>query len=100
MKGGAIFMTVDSSRKNETKGNLILEGRERLSISGVEDVISFDENEIIAETSLGTMVTRGGELHVERLSLDTGELIINGRIDSLEYLGDGRSRGSFWSKLF
>ncbi|MBQ5814168.1 MAG: sporulation protein YabP [Clostridia bacterium] len=93
-------MAADSSKKNEATGNLILEGRERLSISGVEDVISFDENEILAETVLGTLVTRGEELHVERLSLDTGELIINGRLDSFEYLGDGRNRGCFWSKLF
>lgn len=88
--------------KNASAGidNIILEGRERLSISGVTDVLSFDEGEVVAETGLGLLMTSGADLHVERLSLDTGELVLTGRIDSLEYAGDRKTKGSLWSKLF
>lgn len=81
-------------------GNIILEGRERLSISGVTDVLSFDEGEVVAETTMGLLVTAGEDLHVERLSLDVGELVLTGHIAALEYVGDRKQKGGLWSKLF
>ncbi len=93
-------MAYDDSRAVGQTGNIILEGRERLSISGVTDVLSFDEGEVAAETSLGLLVTTGEDLHVERLSLDMGELVLTGRITALEYVGDRRQKGGLWSKLF
>lgn len=93
-------MASDDLRRSSPSGNIILEGRERLSISGVSDVISFDEEEILAETCEGTLLTCGDGLHVERLSLDAGELVITGRVDRMEYVGDKKQKGGFWSKLF
>lgn len=93
-------MASEEVRRGTQAGNIILEGRQRLSISGVTDVVSFDEEEIIAETTEGTLQTGGEGLHVERLSLDAGELVITGRIDSMEYVGDRRQKGGIWSKLF
>ena len=93
-------MAYEENRTVGQAGNIILEGRERLSITGVPDVLSFDEGQVVAETALGLLMTRGEELHVERLSLDAGELVLTGRIISLEYMGDDRQKGSFWSKLF
>jgi len=89
-------------RENELAAgphSLILEGRERLSISGVEDVESFDEASIVAHTTRGTLVIHGAGLHIERLSLDIGELAVEGEVNSLEYLAGG-SGGSLWSRLF
>ena len=93
-------MAYDESRTSGQTGNIILEGRERLSVTGVTDVVSFDEGEVVAETTMGLLVTAGEELHVERLSLDVGELVLTGRISALEYVGDRKQKGGLWSKLF
>ena len=80
--------------------HIVLEGRESLSVSGVEEVESFDENTIVMRTVKGTLVVRGEELHIEKLSLDGGELKVEGAVDALSYEDDGRERGSFQSRLF
>ena len=80
--------------------HIVLEGRESLSVSGVEEVESFDENTIVMRTVKGTLVVRGEELHIEKLSLDGGELRVEGAVDALSYEDDGRERGSFLSRLF
>jgi sporulation protein YabP len=87
-------------KKTELMHNVILEGRAKLSISGVEDVESFDENAIVLYTSKGLLIVGGSDLHVEKLSLDGGELSVEGKIDSMQY-EDGRGeKGGFWSRLF
>lgn len=80
--------------------HIILEGREALSVSGVEEVESFDENTIVMNTCKGTLVVRGEDLHIEKLSLDGGDLKVEGMVDSLTYEEDRRERGGFLSRLF
>lgn len=81
--------------------NIIMEGREKLTVSGVEDVDSFDESEVIAKTVRGRLVIRGEGLKLEKLSLDTGEIIACGRVDSLEYETDSHTEsGGFFARLF
>lgn len=80
--------------------HLILEGREALSVSGVEDVESFDENTIVMSTVKGTLVVRGEDLHIEKLSLDGGDLKVEGVVDSLAYEEDAGGKGGFLSRLF
>ena len=70
-------------------------GRERLIISGVEDVERFDETGIVMSTSVGILVITGEELHIGKLSLDGGELHVDGRIDSVTYEQESQSRGLF-----
>lgn len=79
---------------------LELVGRERLVISGVEDVDRFDETGIIMTTAAGTLVVSGEDLHIGKLSLDGGELHVDGRIDSVSYEDIGHDRGGFLSRLF
>lgn len=81
---------------------LIISDRERVSITGVTDVISFDTDAVIIETEMGTLAIKGMDLHVNRLNLDKEELDLDGQIDSLEYSDGARygSRGSWMSKLF
>ena len=55
------------------------------SMTGVREVISFDGGEIILDTEQGIMIVKGDDLHVTRLSLDKGEVEINGRIDGIMY---------------
>ena len=87
-------------RQEAADHHVILEGRASLSVSGVEEVESFDENTIVMLTSRGTLVVRGEELHIEKLSLDGGDLRVEGAIDSLTYEDDGGVRGGFLARLF
>ena len=75
-------------------------GREHLVISGVEDVERFDENGIVMATSAGTLVVTGEELHIGKLSLDGGELHVDGRVDSVSYEDGGREGGGLFRRLF
>ena len=79
---------------------LELVGRERLVVSGVEDVDRFDETGIVMSTAAGTLVVTGEDLHIGKLSLDGGELHVDGRIASVTYEDEGQSRGGFFSRLF
>ena len=88
------------SRQEAADHHVILEGRASLSVSGVEEVESFDENAIVMRTAQGTLVVRGEELHIEKLSLDGGDLRVEGMVDSLTYEDDGGVRGGFLARLF
>ena len=79
---------------------LELVGRERLTVSGVEDVERFDENGIVMSTSAGVLVVTGEDLHIGKLSLDGGELHVDGRIDSVASEEGGREQGGFLRRLF
>ena len=76
-------------------------GREKLTVSGVEDVERFDEGGIVMSTAAGTLIVTGSELHIGKLSLDGGELHVDGRIDSVSYEDVPPERGGgFLGRLF
>ena len=79
---------------------LELVGREKLTVSGVAAVERFDENGIVMSTSAGVLVVTGEDLHIDKLSLDGGELHVDGRIDSVAYEEGGREQGGFFRRLF
>ena len=79
--------------------NVILEDRTRLSVSGVMDVESFDDRQIVAKTSKGSLILRGSDLHIDKLSLDTGDLVVTGLVTELGYEETAPS-GSLWQRLF
>ncbi|MDO4464332.1 MAG: sporulation protein YabP [Bacillota bacterium] len=70
---------------NKRTHKLILNNRRTCNLTGINDVLSFDENEIILETEQGMLMIKGNELHVNRLMLDKGEVDVDGRIDSFTY---------------
>lgn len=84
----------------ELPGNLILEGRARLSVSGVMDVESFDETLVLMETSDGMLSVRGSGLHMEKLNLENGELALVGEISALEYDDRVSARTGLFARLF
>ncbi len=83
----------------ETQHNITMEGRRRLSVSGVGDVESFNEEEVIMSGGSWTMSVRGRGMHMERLSVDSGDVIITGRIDSLSYEDEAPPREGFFKRL-
>ena len=76
-----------------------LEGRDKLTVSGVEDVERFDESTIVMATCAGTMVISGEGLHIGKLSLDGGEMHVDGRIDAVSYEEQQAPRGSWLTRL-
>lgn len=94
-------MTDDKKFSKPRTQNLILENREKLSISGVIDVESFNDESVIVDTELGVLIISGVDLHINKLNLDNSELSIEGNITGCEYSDKESSRsGGFWSKLF
>ena len=71
--------------KKEILHKLTMENREKLYLCGVEDVESFDENEIQVYTSEGLLSIKGSELHINKLNTQDGELMVEGNVDSLIY---------------
>lgn len=80
--------------------NLSLEERKKLTVSGVTDIVSFDEQTIVSETELGELTIKGEQLHIVRMSVDTGELTVEGEIVALMYSEIQQTSGSFFSRLF
>ncbi len=93
----------DLNSINRKPHKLMLTNRRTCNISGVNDVLSFDVNEILLETEQGMLMIKGSELHVSRLSLDKGEVDVDGRIDSFTYsenAGFGSRGESLLARLF
>lgn len=93
-------MAYDDHNLHDTPHHILLEGRSQLSISGVEEVESFDDCSIVMSTTQGLLVVRGGDLHIEKLSLDGGDLRVEGTVDSLTYEEDRHDGGGLFSRLF
>lgn len=64
---------------------LILHDRSSGSITGIQDVVSFDENQVVLDTDMGLLTIKGKDMHVSRLTLEKGEVDVDGIIDSLVY---------------
>lgn len=81
---------------------LTLSQRKEGTITGVVDVFSFDEHEILLKTSQGMLTVKGKELHVSRLELEKGEVDLEGQVDALLYTGQEpkQKQGSLLSRLF
>lgn len=89
--------------KQVRKHQLSLNDRKEAKLTGIRDVRSFDDHEIILETDLGILMIRGTELHMGRLTLEKGEVDITGRVDNLIYSelkGYTKSGESLLKRLF
>lgn len=81
--------------------SLTLDNRKKLEISGVLNVDSFDEQNIIAYTDLGELSVKGKNLHISKLNLENGELIIQGNISSMVYANkNSKKKQGMFSKFF
>ena len=82
---------------------LVVNNRKIAMVTGVLDVLSFDLNEILLETEQGMLMVKGTDLHVNRLTVEKGEVDLSGNIDSIAYSNvsqAGKSGENFLSKLF
>lgn len=79
--------------------SVILDNRKKLSLTGIEDVQGFNEEAVSVITSLGSLIICGNNLHISKLNLDTGEVEIDGEINSLRY-AESKGSKSFVQRLF
>ena len=77
---------------------LTLNERNKLTLSGVTEVVSFDESSVVMRTVLGDLEVLGQELNIKNLSIDGGQMEVSGRISAL-YYEDPRPTGGLWSRL-
>ncbi len=82
--------------------NIVLENREKLNVTGVLDVLSFDDQIVILETELGLLTVKGENIRINKLSLDTSEVTLEGEIAQLSYSekDTAEKSGGFLNKIF
>ena len=96
-------MEVKKEIKIEDKrSNLVLENRKKLTINGVIEVINFNENQILLNTDVGTMVIKGQQLKMNKLDVQNGDVVITGKVDAFIYTNDKikLKKDSIISRLF
>lgn len=92
-------MLTDEKSIHKLPHNIIMEDRKKLSLSGVTDIDSFDEQTIVAITDMGELTIRGWNLHITRLNLEQSELMVDGDISSLTYTDVRPKAQGFFSKV-
>lgn len=85
--------------RQEAPHDLKLDNRARLSVTGVREVESFDEEAVVLHTTKGVLVIRGQQLHMQTLSIDGGQVAVDGTIDAMLY-EEPQKQGGFFSRLF
>ncbi|KXL53928.1 spore protein YabP [Anaerotignum neopropionicum] len=90
-----------ADEKKRSRHTVSMEERERIRMGGVLEVVSFDEEGVMLETECGLMMIKGTALHMGKLDLDAGEIMIEGLFDSITYSDGALSeKHSFLGKLF
>ncbi len=80
--------------------NVIIENRKKLNISGVKQVVSFDDETVLLETALGRMTVKGENLKIDSFNTSTGDLTAIGMIHAVVYMAGENTGGGFISRLF
>lgn len=81
--------------------NIIMENRNKITVSGVNDVEAFDERAVTLDTIMGGLIIEGENLHVNQLNVMTGELMVEGEVSAINYTElSNKNKGSILSKLF
>jgi len=93
----------DLNATSRRQHKMTVSNRKMGTLTGITDVIAFDEAEVVLETDMGMLSIKGEGLHVKRLDLEKGEVDLEGRMDSFFYSeqkGFAAKGESFWSGLF
>lgn len=92
---------MEDKKKIITNQNIIMENREKITVTGVIDIHSFDDELVLAQTDLGILTIKGDDLKMNKLNLDNNELIVEGQIMAVAYSDiAGSKKSGFMNKLF
>lgn len=93
-------MQFDEKQTNVMQ-NIILENRKKLTLTGIKDVLSFDDEIIVVESELGLLHIKGFDLKVNKISVETGDVVVDGTIRAVEYSDkDISQKQGLMSKIF
>jgi len=91
--------TIQNSKMNNH--NVIMENREKVVITGIIDIHSFDDELVLTETEMGILTIKGKDLKMNKLNLDNTELVVEGQIGMLQYNDlDSVKKGGMFNKIF
>ena len=79
---------------------IIMEDRKKISLTGIKDILSFDDETVSVISVMGKAVIRGKEIKIESFNVDNGDMVIDGSFDALVYLNDSSAKGSVLRRLF
>lgn len=91
---------MNDSKTPQMPHSVSMTDRRQLKLSGVCEVLSFDEETVSLRTECGAMQIEGKGMHITTLNIDRGDVVIDGRIDGMFYSGDGPAKSGFFGKLF
>ncbi len=93
-------MQVEEAQANIMQ-NVILENRKKLTLTGIKDVLSFDDEIVIVESELGLLNIKGADLKVNKISVESGDVIIDGTVRAIEYSDKNMTqKQGLMSKIF
>jgi len=100
--GGGDVMEKKEIKMEEKKGIMTLENRKKISLNGVLEVVSFNDEQIVLKTNLGGLTVKGSELKMNKLDVQNGDIIIIGSIDAFYYNNEQpkRPKDSLIARLF
>ena len=84
--------------ENNTLQNIIIENRSKIHVSGVKEVLSFDDETVILNSTLGKITIKGDNMRISSFNTETGDLTAEGKIHAAVYMGDKKS-GGFISRI-
>lgn len=90
---------MEKNTKSHVEHCISLKDREKMTLSGVTEVVAFSESEITLKTSCGDLLIRGSSLNIGKLNTDTGELEISGNVGLIKY-SKSKNNGGFFEGLF
>ncbi len=90
----------DEKKMLKLPHHIILEDRKLMTVTGVNDIDSFDEQTVEVYTEYGELIIKGMNLHINKIDVDTGELSVEGEIYSITYTDSAQNKGGFFSRLF
>ncbi len=93
-------LTADITQPHMRAHSIHIDERARMSVTGVSDVESFNEQEVCLSTLAGLLHVDGSGLHITKLNLDEGQIIIEGQLIALEYDEAPQQRPGFFSRMF
>ena len=96
----ADYKGIESGAQRIRAHTIHIDSRELMSITGVKDVMSFHEQEVALLTEGGELHIDGNGLHITKLNLDDGQVVLEGEISALFYEDAPEAKGSLFSRMF